>query len=131
MPRFSTNLRGLRRLSKLPKSYRTTDCALPNAERRRSIHMVLTQFVARTPSLFDFANSFLCFAGPPQNSAQTANTMLGMFPISPRDVLRIAAEKGFANERAQGQKAGDLFGGGAGDGEGGATEGGTERRPGK
>jgi hypothetical protein len=53
--------------------------------------------------------------------------MSGNVLVSPRDVLRIAAEKGFANERAQGQKAGDLFGGGAGDG---ATSGAGGRRSG-
>jgi hypothetical protein len=50
-------------------------------------------------------------------------------PLSPRDVLRIAAEKGFANERAEGQKAGDLIGSGAGDGKDGATSAGGQQRP--
>jgi hypothetical protein len=55
--------------------------------------------------------------------------MSSKVPVSPRDVLRLQQRTVLKNERAQGQKAGDLFGGGAGDGADGATGGGGPGRP--
>jgi hypothetical protein len=49
-----------------------------------------------------------------------------MILVSPRNP--VAAEKAFADERAKGKTAGVLFGGGAGDGQGAATEGAGEQR---